>query len=199
MPNKSHPRVSNPPSRPLLIWDGDCDFCRLWIERWRELTAGGVDCVTSQEAAKRFPEVPADEFNRSLVLIQPDGAVFFAAEAVYRSMAHRRSRKWLAWSYDHVPGFAAVSETGYGLIARHRKFASAVTRLLWGKDVRRPTYVWAQRWFLRVLAVIYLIAFVSLWVQVDGLVGSNGISPFNEFLPAVRAQLGPDAYTFLPT
>src|SRR5262249_43540127 len=42
-------------------------------------------------------------------------------------------------------------------------------------------------------------AFVSLWVQVDGLVGSNGISPVNQFLPAVRAQLGPDAYTFLPT
>ena len=123
----------------------------------------------------------------------------FAAEAVYRSLAYRRSREWLAWSYDHVPGFAAVSETGYGLIARHRKFASAVTRLLWGKDVRRPTYVWAQRWFLRALGVIYLIAFVSLWVQVDGLVGSNGMSPVNQFLPAVRGQVGPDAYGLLPT
>jgi predicted DCC family thiol-disulfide oxidoreductase YuxK len=199
MPNKSHLRVYNPPPKPLLIWDGDCDFCRLWIERWREITPGEVDYITSQEAAKRFPEVPADEFNCSVVLIQPDGAVFFAAEAVYRSLAYRRSRKWLAWSYDHVPGFAAVSKTGYGLIARHRKFASAVTRLLWGKDVRRPTYLWAQHWFLRALGVIYLIAFVSLWVQVDGLVGSNGLLPVNQFLPVVRAQLGPDAYTFLPT
>ena len=103
MPNKSLLRVSNPLPRPLLIWDGDCDFCRLWIERWREITAGDVDYITSQEAAKRFPEVPTDELNRSLVLIQPDGAVFFAAEAVYRSLAYRRSRKWLAWSYDHVP------------------------------------------------------------------------------------------------
>ena len=199
MPNKSQLRVSNPPPKPLLIWDGDCDFCRLWIERWREITAGEVDYITYQEAAKRFPEIPTDEFNRSVVLIQPDGAMFFAAEAVYRSLAYRRSRKWLAWSYDHVPGFAAVSETGYGFIARHRKFASAVTRLLWGKDVRRPTYVWAQRWFLRALGVIYLIAFVSLWVQVDGLVGRNGMSPVNQFLTAVRAQLGPDAYDFLPT
>jgi len=65
--------------------------------------------------------------------------------------------------------------------------------------VRRPTYFWAQRWFLRALGVIYLIAFVSLWVQVDGLVGSNGVSPVSQFLPAVRAQLGPDAYTLLPT
>src|SRR5262249_31809638 len=120
-------------------------------------------------------------------------------EAVYRSLAYRRSREWLAWSYDRVPGFAAVSETGYSFIARHRKFASAVTRLLWGKDVRRPTYFWAHRWFLRVLGVIYLIAFVSLWFQVDGLVGSDGMSPVNQFLPAVRAQIGRDAYGLLPT
>src|SRR5262249_35565313 len=84
-------------------------------------------------------------------------------------------------------------------VARHRKFASAVTRLLWGKDVRRPTYFWAQRWFLRALGAIYLIAFLSLWVQVDGLVGSNGMSPVNQFLPAVRGQVGPEAYGLLPT
>src|SRR5499427_2053260 len=199
MPDKSHLRVSNPPPKPLLIWDGDCDFCRLWIERWRQMTAGKVDYTTYQKAADHFPEVPTDQFNRSLVLVQPDGIVLFAAEAVYRSLANRRSREWLSWSYDHVPGFAAVSETGYGLIARHRQFASAITRLLWGKDVRRPTYVWAQRWFLRALGIIYLIAFVSLWVQVNGLIGGNGMSPVSQFLPAVRAQLGSEGYSLLPT
>ena len=199
MPNKSHFRVSSPPPKPLVIWDGDCDFCRLWIERWREITVGNVDYIRYQNAADRFHEIPADKFKRSIVLIEPDGTVLFAAEAVYRSLANRRSREWLAWSYGHVPGFAAISEIGYGLIARHRKFASAITRLLWGRDVRPPTYAWAQRWFLRVLGAIYLIAFVSLWVQVDGLVGSNGVSPVNQFLPAVRAQVGSDAYTLLPT
>jgi predicted DCC family thiol-disulfide oxidoreductase YuxK len=194
-----HLRVSNPPAKPLLIWDGDCHFCRLWIERWREVTAGKVDYRASQEVADRFPEIPAEEFDRSVVLIKPDGTALFAAEAVYCSLGYQHSRRWLAWSYDHVPGFAALSETGYGLIARHRKLASAVTRLLWGKDVRRPTYFWARRWFLRALGAIYLIAFLSLWVQVDGLVGSNGISPVSQFLPAVRTQLGSNAYTLLPT
>jgi len=163
------------------------------------MAAGKVDNTTYQEAAEQFPEIPSQEFKRSLVLIQPDGTVVFAAEAVYRSLAYRPSRQWLEWSYDHVPGFAAVSETGYGLIAGHREFASAITRLLWGKDVRRPSYFWARRWFLRVLGVIYLIAFVSLWVQVDGLVGSNGLSPVNQFLSAVRGQVGSSAYGLLPT
>jgi len=94
---------------------------------------GKVDYTTYQKATDRFPEIPPDEFNRSLVLIQPDGTVVFAAEAVYRFLAYRPSREWLAWSYDHVPGFAAVSETGYGLVARRRKFASAVYAIALGQ------------------------------------------------------------------
>src|SRR5882724_651409 len=192
-------RVSNPPPKPLMIWDGECHFCKRWIERWREITAGKVDYATYQEAAHQFPEIPVEQFKRAVGLIEPDGTAFFAAEAVYRSLRYRSSRKWLAWSYDRIPGFAAISETAYRFIARHRGLGSTVTRLLWGKDVRPPTYFWARRWFLRALGMIYLIAFLSLWLQVDGLIGSDGVSPLNQFLPAVRAQLGRDAYTLLPT
>src|SRR5437879_7787250 len=199
MANESRLRVSNPPPKPLMIWDGDCHFCKRWIERWREITAGNVDYATYQEAAARFPEIPVEQFKRAVAFIEPDGEAFFAAEAVYRSLRYRSSRKWLAWSYDHVPGFAAISETAYKFIAHNRSPGSTVTRLLWGNDVRPPTYFWARRWFLRMLGLIYLIAFVSLWVQVDGLVGSNGMSPVSQFLPAVRQQVGSDAYFLLPT
>jgi lipase maturation factor 1 len=199
MTNESHLRVSNPPPKPLMIWDGECHFCKRWIERWREITAGKVDYATYQEAAARFPEIPIERFKRAVAFIEPDGEAFFAAEAVYRSLRYRSSRKWLAWSYDHVPGFAGISEAAYKFIARHRSLGSTFTRLLWGNDVRPPTYFWARRWFLRMLGLIYLIAFVSLWIQVDGLVGSNGMSPVNRFLPAVRQQLGPDAYFLFPT
>ena len=41
-----------------------------------------------------------------------------------------------------------------------------------------------SRWvFLRLLGAIYLIAFVSLWVQVDGLLGSGGILPARARFP----------------
>jgi lipase maturation factor 1 len=194
-----HLCVSSPPPKPLLIWDGECYFCKRWIERWSEITAGKVDYATYQEAAARFPEIPVEQFKSAVAFIEPDGDTFFAAEAVYRSLRYRSSRKWLGWSYDHVPGFAGISETVYKFIARHRGLGSAVTRLLWGKEVRPPTYLWARRWFLRALGLIYLIAFVSLWVQVGGLVGTNGMSPVSRFLPAVRQQFGPDAYFLLPT
>src|SRR5213079_640866 len=199
MAKESRIRVSNPPPKPLMIWDGDCYFCKRWVERWREITAGKVDYATYQEAAARFPEIPVEQFKRAVAFIEPDGEAFFAAEAVFRSLRCRSSRKWLAWSYDHVPGFAAVSESLYRIIAFNRRFAWAITRLLWGDDVRPPAYFVARRWFLRALGLIFLIAFVSLWVQIDGLIGSNGITPVREFLPAVRAQLGDRALSILPT
>ena len=133
----------------IMIWDGECHFCKRWIERWREITAGKVDYATYQEAAARFPEIPVKQFQRAVAFIEPNGEAFFAAEAVYRSLGYRSSRKWLAWSYDHVPGFAGISETAYKFIARHRSLGSTFTRLLWGNDVRPPRYFWARRWFLR--------------------------------------------------
>jgi predicted DCC family thiol-disulfide oxidoreductase YuxK len=192
-------RVSRPPPNPLLIWDGDCHFCRRWIERWKEITDGDIDYEASQEIGERFSEIPREQFERSVILVEPDGAVFFGAQAIFRSLRCRSSKRWLSWSYDHVPGFAAVSEGFYKVIAANRRFASGVTRLLWGNDVRPPKYFAARRWFLRILGLIFLIAFVSLWVQIDGLVGSNGITPVAEFLPAARAQLGDRALSILPT
>jgi predicted DCC family thiol-disulfide oxidoreductase YuxK len=191
--------VAAPPPKPLLIWDGDCHFCRLWIERWQVITRGEVDYATYQEMADRFPEIPREQFQKSVVFVDKDGEVFFAAEAVYRSLRYRSSRKWLSWSYDRVPGFAAFSEIAYKIVARNRGFGSSITRLLWGNDVRPPTHIAARRWFLRALGLIYLIAFVSLWVQVDGLIGRNGVSPVGEFLPAAQQQLGRRVFSILPT
>ena len=192
-------RVSNPPAKPLLIWDGECHFCRHWIERWRIITGCEVDYAPYQEIAERFPEIPREQFQRSVVYIDRNGQVFVAAAAVYRSLRYCRSKKWLWWSYERVPGFAAVSEMAYRVIAANRPFASAMTRLLWGKDVRPPTYFWARRWFLTALGLIYLIAFVSLWTQIHGLVGTKGIVPIEIYLANAKAQIGLEAVLVLPT
>jgi lipase maturation factor 1 len=49
-----------------------------------------------------------------------------------------------------------------------------------------PTYFTVRWLFLRLLGVIYLIAFVSLAVQVRGLLGANGILPAHELLEEVH-------------
>ena len=191
--------VRNAPSKPLLIFDGDCHFCRRWIERWRQITAGAVEYAPFQEVAERFPEIPSEAFERSVQFIETDGTVFSGAEAVFRSLGQKRGRRWMIWCYEHMPGFALITESAYRLVAGSRRTASFFTRLLWGNDVRTPTHLKSRRWFLRALGCIYLIAFLSLWTQLDGLIGEKGILPVTEFLPAARAHLGGNAPFVLPT
>ncbi len=182
-----------------MLFDGDCHFCRRWIERWREITAGRVDYVSSQEGGDAYPEISSSEFQSAVQFIETDGRVFDGAEAVFRSLEYSRGGKWLPRAYRNVPAFAASTEAAYSLVARNRGAASAVTRILWGNDVRRPTYFSTGRIFLRALGIIYLIAFLSLWMQVDGLVGSDGIEPIGEYLAAAKTQLGARAIYLLPT
>ena len=189
--------VSNPPKKPLLIFDGDCHFCRRWIERWRELTAGAVEYAPFQEVAERFPEIPRENFEQAVHFIDSDGSVYRGADAVFRSLG-RRTRAWI-WCYNHLPGFAPLTEAAYSFVARRRQFASFFTRLLWGNDVRRPTYFRTRDLFVRSLGAIYLVAFVSLWLQIDGLIGEQGILPIGRHLQAAHQQLGSDAFFLLPT
>src|SRR5256885_9651456 len=62
-----------------------------------------------------------------------------------------------------------------------------------------PTYVLSRWLFLRLLGVVYLIAFVSLALQVTGLVGEHGILPATTFLERTRALYGGAAYSLFPT
>lgn len=199
MTRSPHILIRNPPPKPLLIFDGDCHFCRRWIERWRELTAGTVDYAPSQEVAGRFPEIPGEAFDQSVQFIDADGSVYSGAEAVFHSLGQKRSRKWMIWCYERIPGFALITEAAYRIVARQRRVASFFTRLLWAKDVRQPTYFKSRHWFLRSLGAIYLIAFLSLWMQLDGLIGECGISPVAEYLPAAREHFGGQALFLLPT
>jgi predicted DCC family thiol-disulfide oxidoreductase YuxK len=182
-----------------LIWDGDCRFCQLWVERWRAATAGKFDDAPSQQGAARYPEIPADVFNSAVVYIDQTGRVFTGAKAIVQALRGRIPHRALGWAYDRVPGFAGLSNFLYRIIARNRRAASAITRALWGNDVRPANYQHAQRWFLRGLGLTYLTAFVSLWVQIDGLIGANGVLPISDFLPLARDRLGDQAVRFLPT
>ncbi len=53
--------------------------------------------------------------------------------------------------------------------------------------------------FLRCLGVVYCVAFLSLGLQVKGLIGRSGILPAADFLQAVAQSYGPERFLLLPT
>jgi predicted DCC family thiol-disulfide oxidoreductase YuxK len=186
-------------AKPLLIYDGDCSFCRRWIGRWRDLTGNSVDYEPYQSAAPRFPQIAPERFGQAVHLVERDGAVSFGANAVFRTLALAGKKRYLLWLYREAPGFAAISEAVYGLIARHRNAADRLEWWLTGWQPAAPSYLLTRSIFLRLLGLIYLLAFLSLYRQMDGLVGSHGILPAADYLRAARQQLGRESYWILPT
>jgi hypothetical protein len=72
-------------------------------------------------------------------------------------------------------------------------------------DIRSRTsatareFILARFLFPRALGLVFAIAFASLWVQIDGLIGSRGMLPIAEFLDRVRALYGTALVHELPT
>ncbi len=180
--------------KPLLIYDGDCAFCRMWIGYWRTLTGDGIDYEPYQTAAERFPQVPVENFRRAAHLVLPGGEVFRAALAVFHTLGG-----WPLWAYRQAPGFAPLTEWAYRLIAAHRNFGYRVTVALWGRSPQPPTYEFPAWLFLKLLGLIYVIAFVSFAVQARGLIGAQGILPLGDYLATLRQSLGALAYWQVPS
>jgi predicted DCC family thiol-disulfide oxidoreductase YuxK len=184
---------------PLLVFDGDCGFCRAWVDYWKGLTSDRVNYAPFQEVGERFPQVSREEFASAVKLILPGGEVRSGAHAIFTVLASVPDRGWMLWSYDRFPGVAPLCEAAYRTIASRRSVAYWVTRLLWGTPLRPETYHVTTWVFLRLLGAIYLMAFASFGVQAAGLVGSHGILPASEFLGAVHQSLGTAAYWNVPT
>ncbi len=188
-----------PPAKPLLIYDGDCSFCRAWIARWRRVIGERIDYAPYQEAAPYLPDLPRERLAHAVHLVEPDGRRSQAAEAVFRSLAYAPGHGWPLWLYRFVPGVAPVSEACYRWIARHRPLCDRLTATIWGPHLVPPGERLTAWIFLRALGIVFLVAFVSLWVQFMGLAGGEGILPAHDFLTSIRAHDGPVRYWFVPT
>jgi predicted DCC family thiol-disulfide oxidoreductase YuxK len=129
--------VASPPSKPLLVYDGDCGFCRFWVRRWKQMTGERVDCLPAQDARvpAEFPEIPRERFALTVQLVETDGRVFSGAEAILRAMSYGPSRGWPLRAYQSVPVFAKSAERTYRFVADHRLFLSRLTRLLWRRHI----------------------------------------------------------------
>lgn len=66
-------------------------------------------------------------------------------------------------------------------------------------DDHQNRYQLVSALFLRLLGACYLVAFLSIAVQIDGLVGSQGILPFQEQLDYLNANAGIERFFQVPT
>src|SRR2546425_4913975 len=66
-------------------------------------------------------------------------------------------------------------------------------------DFSEPSYLRARWIWLRALGAIFFSAFYSLYFQIHGLIGPNGLLPASQYLEALRSALGAKRFWFVPT
>jgi predicted DCC family thiol-disulfide oxidoreductase YuxK len=177
--------------KPVLLWDGKCGFCKIWIDYWKLLVADRIEFRTSQEAGAEYPQIDPRAFSKSVQLIRPDGSVASGAQAVFESLGMLKT-------YQSSKIFAAIAEWAYRLIAAHRDAAYQFTKYTFGRKIEPTRFIATQWLFVRVLALIYAVAFASFATQVSGLIGARGILPLGEYMDAVTKGVGWQKLHMLP-
>jgi lipase maturation factor 1 len=199
MPTSTSRHVSCVPAKPLFIYDGECHFCRKWVHRLKDIVGISVEMATTQEVADKFPEISSEDFDASIQYIDANGEVFPAARGCFQALAQHPLGKILPWAYRHLPGFAALSEFIYRFIAKRRSGISKVDRAVSGLNGAVAEYTISSRIFPKALAIIFFIAFTSLFGQIKGLIGTDGISPTTSYLGFMFAHLDLMAFYDIPT
>lgn len=157
-------------ARPILYWDADCGFCRMWIDRWRETTGPLVDYQPLQSAPPAVVAAAGGLPFQRVVLASPDGSLHCGAEAALGALAvSDRGARILLGLHRHAAPARFVMESGYHWVARHREFCAWMTRLLWGRDTLAPTYAISGWIFPRLVGLVFFFAFLSLWTHINGL------------------------------
>lgn len=117
---------------PVLVFDGECEFCLGWARRWARASGGNLECIPFQRAdvAARFAQLSPERLAQSVHLIEPDGTMRQGAEAVLHRPGGGHGRRWLRQLCKCSPAFARMAEACYRFVANHRRAATAATRLL---------------------------------------------------------------------
>jgi predicted DCC family thiol-disulfide oxidoreductase YuxK len=186
-------------SRPLLIYDGECEFCCYCVDFVRRSGASHVHFEPFQSVAADHPEISPEDFRASIQLLHNDGRRSSGALAAFETLAlAKRTRFWLLL-YQRLPLFAVVAESAYRWVSTHRGSSYRLCRLLFGTSLEPASLTLTHWLFLRLLALVYLAAFASLATQAMGLFGEEGILPIGPYLTAVDASYGAEKYWLLPT
>jgi predicted DCC family thiol-disulfide oxidoreductase YuxK len=113
---------SEGPARPIVVYDGDCSFCRSQVERMKRFDpTGRLEYLPRQTAGleQRFPKLAHPDFNVGMRLIDSDASISVGADALYQIARRLNGVKYVAWLY-RVPIMTQICRFGYARIAARR-------------------------------------------------------------------------------
>ena len=117
-------------NQPMMVYDGQCAFCRRMISRWRRTTGLRVRYRSYQKVAAQFPEVSLTQFENAVFLFEPQGEFYSGADAVVRCLAYAPQYRWVFSLYSRLLMLRLICRLGYFFVARNRRLASRILQWL---------------------------------------------------------------------
>jgi predicted DCC family thiol-disulfide oxidoreductase YuxK len=116
------PDPADRPDADLIIFDGECRFCRAQVARLaRWDRAGRLAFISLHDArvSQRFPDLTHEQLMQDMYLVDRHG-VRHRGAAVLRYLSWRLRPLWLAAPWLHIPGSLPVWQWLYRQVARRR-------------------------------------------------------------------------------
>lgn len=115
--------VATAPQKTVIVYDGDCHFCRdqiARIQRWDANNQFEYLPRQAPEADVRFPILKSIDFDKGMRLIEPNGNNFEGADAIHQIARRLPATSAIAWLYK-VPGINQICKAAYAWVAANRK------------------------------------------------------------------------------
>ncbi len=112
-------RSPTAPTKPVLVFDGHCGFCRRWVRRLATLDRNGRLVLLPLQApeATALTGQPLERLRMAAHLVRPDGMVFAGAAAAGEAFRYLRGG-WVVRGVLAIPGAMPLAERVYAWIAR---------------------------------------------------------------------------------
>jgi predicted DCC family thiol-disulfide oxidoreductase YuxK len=113
---------------PVMVFDGDCRFCRHWIARWRRRTKSRVTYIPYQRLGRRHPEIPRADCKEAVQFLESGGRLSSGADAIVRLFDYGLPGGRLATFLASHPPLIWILRAGYRIVARRRSVFSRFIR-----------------------------------------------------------------------
>lgn len=144
----------------MMVFDGQCGFCKYWVIRWKKMSADKIDFQPYQKVSSSFQDIEQKHFKEAVRYIDLNGKIYSGPAAAYYTYYIRDKVKFLFLWYENKTWFRKQNDLIYQWIADNRSFVFEVCIKMLGKNPRETKHYW----LIYLLAVIAIISLISFWI-----------------------------------
>ena len=60
------------PNVPIMVWDGECSFCKKFADRFETRSKNLVEFIPYQLLSEKYPNAPAYDYQNSVYFLEKD-------------------------------------------------------------------------------------------------------------------------------